>query len=798
MAASLHPPSPVTEGDLVAGACAQVARERNLPQALHLARALSELGRALGYQTRTEPGATETEAEVVWERAGANARRLFVRGELAASQVLRAVPPAGGPPATIVITAPDGVLQSSFDAVRKVIALSRPDLKGGDLSIVHAPPGALGRVWQGDLKADVLERGRLKDAREASRLVGPNPGRDRADFPLFPYEHMRDGQRALLRDVRAAVESRKVLVAHAPTGIGKTAAVLGAAIESARAAGKTVFFLTNRQTQHQVAVRTLQDIAGGSGEPVRVVDLTSKQSMCPRPERPEHSGAFYEWCAHLTETRRCKYFLKPTERALAELGEAILGVDASVKSSARLGCCPYKVAVEASREAEVLVCDYNTLFDAGNGTLDRIGLSLGDLIVIVDEAHNLPERIRDASGGRVTHALLAEAAAELDGRSAELAFGVRQFSKIFEGLLSLVEDGKEATVGGAQVTQPLLKVLSTALVPKTYDQFVAELLSASRKIVAEVEGRSATLDVALFLRAWTQPEKDTLRLIEKRDFPALSIALLDPAVVAGPLFAEMHAAVLMSGTLFPMSLSADLLGIPPERRMLESYPSPFLASRRPVLLLRGVSTRYKDRGESMFGKIAAGIEATARATPGNVAVFFPSYKLRDDIGDRLPSRLKSQVVIERREMTKGEKDRIVQELKRAGARGGALLLGVMGGSFSEGVDFYDGILQAVVVVGLPLAPPSKEVDVLIDYFERKVGEGKGETYAYLNPAITRVLQAAGRLIRREEDRGVVVLMDERLEQGRYERLLPPDFAPRALEDAQDLGRTVQAFFEREG
>lgn len=779
----------------MAGACAQVTRERNVPQAMHYARSVSELGRALGYLPRTEPGASPTEAEVVWQRAGADARRIFVRAELAASHVLRAVPSAGGPPAVIVVTGPEGVPPSSLDAVRKVIGLSKPGLKRGDLVIIHAPPSAMGRVWLGDLKSDVLEGGRLQDGGDAGSLVGANPERDRTDFPLFPYERMRDGQRALLADVRAALEARKVLVAHAPTGIGKTAAVLASAIESARATGKTVFFLTNRQTQHLVAVRTLRDIARASGKAVRVIDLTSKQSMCPRPERPEHSGAFYEWCAHLTETRRCKYFLKPTERAVAELGGAVLGVEESVKSSARLGCCPYKVSVEASREAEVLVCDYNTVFDAGNGTLDRIGLALGDLIVIVDEAHNLPARIRDASGGRVSQALLAESAGELDGKSAELALAVRELAKIVDGLLARLEQGKEATVLSAQVTDPLLKVLSSSLVPKTYDQFVGELMNASRKIVAEVEGRSATLEVALFLRAWTQPEKDTLRLLEKRDFPALSIALLDPAVVAGPLFAEMHAAVLMSGTLFPMSLSADLLGIPAQRRMLESYPSPFLASRRPVLLLRGVSTRYKDRGEAMFGKIAAGIEAAARATPGNVAVFFPSYKLRDDIGDRLPARLKAQVIVERREMTKGEKDRLAQELKRAGARGGALLLAVMGGSFSEGVDFYDGILQAVVVVGLPLAPPSKEVDVLIDYFERKAGAGMGETYAYLNPAITRVLQAAGRLIRREEDRGVVVLMDERLEHARYQRLLPPDFSPRALEGAQDLGRTVQAFFE---
>jgi DNA excision repair protein ERCC-2 len=157
-----------------------------------------------------------------------------------------------------------------------------------------------------------------------------------------------------------------------------------------------------------------------------------------------------------------------------------------------------------------------------------------------------------------------------------------------------------------------------------------------------------------------------------------------------------------------------------------------------------------------------------------------------------------ELIFETRDMTKGEKDRLVARLKRHEKRGGAVLLAVMGGSFSEGVDFYDGILKTVVVVGLPLAPPSREVDALVGYFDRKFGKGAGEVYAYVNPAVTRVLQAAGRLIRREEDRGVVVLMDERLEHARYARALPPDFAPEAVEGPEELGGQVRSFFARGG
>jgi DNA excision repair protein ERCC-2 len=792
-AAALAPPAE-SEADLIAAACALAGRERNAPAAVHFRRNIAEIGRALGYEARAEEGPDG--GEVRWARGGAPARRILVRQAAPASLLLRALPGEGAPPCTVVVVGPDGLPAKALAASREVLSRSRPHLREGDLTIVLAPPAALpGRVWVGDLKADVIGAGRLRELPTPGRLVAAHPGRDLGDFPLFPYARVRDGQRAMLRDVRAAVAAGKVLVAHAPTGIGKTAAVLAAALDEARARGKTVFFLTSRQTQHQVALRTLRDMGQAAHPPARTVDLVSKQSMCPRPERPEHSGAFYEWCAHVCETKRCRYFLKSAEPAREAILDRIMDVEDSVKSSARMGVCPHKAAMDAAKDAEVVVCDYNTLFDGASAALDRLGLDPGDLIVVVDEAHNLAPRIRDASGGRVTHALLAEAYAELQGQDPELAFGVQVLTKAFEAALGKAPDGRQARLDGDDLSAPLAKALSSSLTPTTFDDFAKDLAAAGRKVVAAHEGRSATLELAEFLRAWQQPAPDTLRTADKTDVPSIAITLLDPAVVAGPLFARFHAAVLMSGTLYPMALTADLLGIPPARRMLESYPSPFLAGHRPVLLLRGVSTRYKDRGRAMFDKIAAGVAATCRATPGNVAAFFPSYKLCEEVGDRLPHRLKGELIVERREMSKGEKDRLVAHLRKAQAKGGALLLGVMGGSFSEGVDFYGGILDAVVVVGLPLAPPSMEVDTLVAYFDRKVGAGKGETYAYLGPAITRVLQAAGRLIRSEEDRGVVVLMDERLEQGRYARLFPPDFAPRPFDDPEDLARAVTAFFD---
>lgn len=781
--------------DLAAGALSQVLRERNRPDAVHLARALREIGRAVGYTSQSD-GEGGPAAGMSWVAGRAVACRFAFVEALSASQVLRALPPDRDGPSVLVITggAPPDV--DTVRAMRKVVPRSRPALKAGHAHVLIPVAASAGTVLAGDLVEDVLGRGVLEPVRAAGDLVGPNPARDASEFPLFPYIHLRDGQRSLMHDVRAAVDGRKVLLAHAPTGIGKTAAVLAETLEAARARGKTVFFLTSRQTQHRIAIETLREVEAATDQHPRVVDLVSKQSMCPRPERPESSSTFYEWCQHLTENRRCKYFLKPTERAVAVLEKEILDVESSVRSSARLGCCPYKVAQEAAKGAEVVVCDYNVLFDKRNRGLDRHGLDPGDLIVVVDEAHNLPDRIRDAAGGRVTKALLTKAVAEVTHGDPELAQGLAALVKVFDKLIEGTPEAGEREIAGADLSEPLEKALAAALVPRTQDQYLKDLAEAARDLVGTGEDRSPTLDVVEFLTAWKQPEKETLRVVERADPPAVRITLLDPSTVAGPMFEAVHAAVLMSGTLYPMELTADLLGVPPGSRIMESYPSPFVAERRKVMLLRGVSTRYKDRGEAMYGRIAGAVHEAARATPGNLAVFFTSYRMRDEIADRLPPRMGRELIFEKRDMTKGEKDRIVARLKRHEKRGGAVLLAVMGGSFSEGVDFYDGILKAVVVVGLPLAPPSREVKALVGYFDRKFGSGAGEVYAYLNPAVTRVLQAAGRLIRSEDDRGVVVLMDERLEQSRYARMLPPDFAPEPIEGPEELGREVRAFFKR--
>jgi DNA excision repair protein ERCC-2 len=215
---------------------------------------------------------------------------------------------------------------------------------------------------------------------------------------LFPFPSIRDGQREFMEDVKDAVEGGKILVAHAPTGIGKTVATLVPALEYAVENGKTIFFLTSKRSQHKIAIDTLRLIKDHAKREFTTVDITSKQSMCPRtkPIHREFYFLFNEFCRSEQKNKRCRYFMKQDEEALGRIKSEIMHVEQLCNWCTTRGVCPYKEALEAAGSADVLVCDYNYLFstDITERILEKIEKGLEDLIVIVDEAHNLPDRIR--------------------------------------------------------------------------------------------------------------------------------------------------------------------------------------------------------------------------------------------------------------------------------------------------------------------------------------------------------------------------------------------------------------------
>jgi len=662
----------------------------------------------------------------------------------------------------------------------------------------------------------------------------------RPNFSCFPFSSIREGQREFMADVNEVIESEKILFAHAPTGIGKTVAALVPAVQHALANEKTVFFLTSKRSQHKIAIDTLRLIQQRAGLELVAVDITSKQSMCPRATSiyQEYSSLFHEFCKSEQKRKRCRYFLKTDEDALRRIRDEILHVEELCEWCTVRGVCPYRAALEVAGRADIVICDYNYLFEPGiaETVLEKLEVGLEDLILIVDEAHNLPDRIRNNLSSTLRLSAVTSAARELKQLDREAYSNLMELEKLYTklALKATALKATEIAVDRHVLLDELESALRRRIEAVSYDEFVNALLSLAETLASSAEpeeavstderellrtlrkGRTSAartrttrssgyrreseaaqrhlINVAEFLEGWRTSEK-CVRIfsLAERENPALYFKLLDPSTISAPILAGAHATILMSGTLCPAEMYADVLGATPDRLkgkelVLREYKSPFPEENRRIVVTPELTTRYTERGEAMYRKLAVKISEVARAVEGGMAVFFPSYELLNVIAAYFPPDVRGRAMVERREMGKEEKNRLYQRLRQS-AQG--ILLAVQGGSLSEGMDYEANILKAIIVVGLPLSPPTLEVKTIEEYYTQKYGAKKGRLYGYLYPAITKVLQAAGRGIRSEQDRCIIVLMDYRFAQTPYKNCLPSDFTVTVTDKAEML---CQQFF----
>lgn len=629
-----------------------------------------------------------------------------------------------------------------------------------------------------------------KTAARASRIA------KHPDFPLFPYDDIRGGQREFMADIRAAVAGGKVLLAQAPTGIGKTVATLSVMLEEALAGEKIIFFVTSKQSQHTIVIDTLRTIEQASGRRIKAVDIISRQSMCPDAASAQPAYAFREMCKARTKSRSCPYEQRPAAEAMSLIFRKIMHVHELERACVRAGFCPHKAAQEALADANVVICDYNYIFDGIAGPiLAESGKGLSDILLVVDESHNLPDRIRSNLSLRKTSYELEQAVLEIGGKSARGVRYTKALRRWLDERASKLPAGGEEYLDKTALTEVLDRAFSEVLGQKDdLDQYISWLREIGEGILKAGAERSFALELGDFLDTWNVAG-GVARIFSKNEDGtwALRIAYLEAEAAAGPVLADVGAAVLMSGTLCPPGMYADILGVPPERRLERIYSSPFPKENRLVLGLRGLTTQYTRRDEAMYGRYAAAITALSLAVKGNVAAFFTSYKFLEDVASRLEAGIRGRdMIVESRTMRKRDRAGIVDGLHEQGR--GQLLLAVQGGGLSEGIDYEGNILSVIAVAGMPLAPPSLEVKALMGHFSSRFGEGAGNLYGYVAPAMNKVVQSAGRLIRSEKDRGVIVLLDERFSGERYSSFLPPEMRPEMAADVEKLVAKVRAFF----
>ncbi len=614
---------------------------------------------------------------------------------------------------------------------------------------------------------------------------------------LFPHPEIRQTQSELIEAVVSCLKKRQNLIAHAPTGLGKTAATIPATLSFAIANNLTVFFLTSRHTQHRLAIETIAMIKKRHKKNIVAADIIGKKWMCIQPAvEVLFSGEFSDYCKKLREDKKCDFYLnvkkeskltKKAERFLDSLKQqSPLSTEALVRICKKEKMCPYEMVILLSRESQIIVADYNHIFDPSirNAFLLKTNKKLEESIVIVDEAHNLAKRVRETLTTRLTSVMLKRALKEAEKDNfLEQKEIIRNLNRIFEGLSD--------DMGGHKTEKFVNK--EDLLGDEEYSEIIESLESAGDEI-RKKQRQSYLSSIAYFLEHWKEDWEGFARILavrqsEKNSILELSYRCLDPSPVTKEVNQTAYSVMIMSGTLTPTFMYKDILGF--EEAVEKEFENPFPTSNRLNLIIPETTTKYTRRNSAEYKNIAAKIIELSEHIPGNIIVFFPSYFLRNNVFMFLDGKTSKRLLLEKRNLTKEEKNGLLEEFKKE-KKNGAVLLAVASGNFGEGVDLPGDFLRAVIVVGLPLERPSLEIKKLIDYYDRKFG--KGWDYAYLYPAIIRVLQNAGRCIRSETDKGVIIFLDERFAWENYYRCFPPDYDVKITKLYQ---KKIKEFFSRE-
>ncbi|MBW2983239.1 ATP-dependent DNA helicase, partial [Candidatus Woesearchaeota archaeon] len=516
----------------------------------------------------------------------------------------------------------------------------------------------------------------------------------------------------------------------------------------------------------------------------QAVDVIGKKWMCLQPgvERLP-SQEFTEFCRAMREDGRCEYYdnLKKGEQvktkgklALQELKQrSPVRTKEIIKAGESHGVCPYYTSLELAKEAKVIIGDYYYVFHPTirEQFFTRSENELEDAVIIVDEAHNLPDRIKNLASSRLSSVVLEKAVKE--ARKNEHAEVANKLEKLLDILRGYGEEAKQEQ--GREIHVKRERFEHDAARLGEYDGMVEELQGIGDAIREEAQV-SFIGAVAGFLEAWQGKDDGFTRIASVRpgkqrgEVVTLSYRCLDPSIVSQPVIRQAHSTILMSGTLTPTSMYEALLGFDDADQA--TFPSPFPEKNRLGLIIPKTSTKYATRGEEQYKAMADIIAKSTNAIPGNSAVFFPSYYLLQEVAKHVQTQTEKTVFTEQREMTTQEKQDFLDNFRRY-KDSGAVLLGVITGNFGEGIDLPGDELKGVIIVGLPLQRPDLETKALIDYYDEKFK--KGWDYGYVFPAFNKTMQSAGRCIRSETDRGVIIFLDERYAWPRYKRCFPADW-----------------------
>ncbi len=637
----------------------------------------------------------------------------------------------------------------------------------------------------------------------------------------FPYPLLRSGQAEMMREVLACHRDRRLLFAEAPTGIGKTLSVLYPALKSlAKGYVQRIFYATAMTATRRQIEEALQTLRENSLCLIRSIRLSPKEKICPEKDL---------YC----EQSLCPYAINYYDRLPAAMEELLnyeeINEGILCKLAEKHHLCPFELSLDIALYCDVIIGDYNHVFDP------RIRLkrffdeeNTERTSILVDEAHNLATRSRSMYSANFNSQSLRFLLSLWEKE--EYTPLTRAYPRLYSALIELMlsfeeidslfsfENLREASIRGEFKPDENPFAYHTELEDWVMvDNFLAlkkkpdKLLKKTKNLISEMrvlfdeqrqfEGRQDLLLIYFELLHFDKiaseyfDEKYLCAARKLAETTHVSLLCLDASEFITDIYYDKHPIVFFSATLYPMAYYTRLLysksqNDPPETVIL---PSPFDKERQLFIIDTTSSIRYEDRAESL-SQVRESIYTACSKKTGNYLVFVPSYTYLRQLARNIHHSLKPEntdFMLQKPNMTPKQKEAFISRFAQYGKRS-LIAIAVLGGMFSEGIDLKGEQLSGVVCVGLGLPALSPERQLLAEYSEKAFGNGF--LFAYVFPGFLKIQQASGRLIRSEEDKGFILLIDKRWKQEPYRKLLTENREVLFLESKEDLMTSLEIFW----
>ncbi|SNX54845.1 ATP-dependent DNA helicase [Thermoanaerobacterium sp. RBIITD] len=589
----------------------------------------------------------------------------------------------------------------------------------------------------------------------------------------FPYKDYRKGQRELAVAVYRTVERGKKLFVQAPTGIGKTISTIFPAVKAmGEELTSKIFYLTAKTITRTVAEDAFNRMKD-NGLKFKTLVLTAKEKIC-FIEKPNCSPETCEYAeGHFDRVNDAIMdILKHEHNYSKEIIE---------KYAKKHRVCPFEFSLDLSLWADAVICDYNHVFDP-NVSLKRFFQENNDFTLLIDEAHNLVDRSREMFSAEINKKQFLDAKKLIKDKGPKIKKVLNNINKIFLKLKKLcgdnnyyiIKDGESELFG---YLRQLVNLLEEYLLKKVKIDEYENILDLY-------------FDVLKYLKISDLYDDTYTTYVEMIGYDVkIKLFCLDPSKLLFDIMKKCKSSIFFSATMLPLKYYRSILGGNDDDYMMYLY-SPFDVNNREILIADNVSTKYKDR-EKTYQTIVDYIDLTVNGRIGNYMVFFPSYEYMNKVYKIFRQKYpEKSIYIQESGMSDEERYDFLNLFQEN--NDGLIGFCVLGGVFSEGIDLKHNRLIGAIIVGVGLPQICLERNLIRDYFDRKYG--LGYEFAYMYPGMNKVMQAAGRVIRTETDKGVILLIDERYSHRNYVKLFPKEWFPNMRVNIDNIGKHLDKFW----